>query len=117
MTHFPHRLHVQLGLVVAGAWVAILGALLLLVGCTSTGAKDPDYGMRLAADVNCLAQLALDGVMVYSAGGVPSAADTTAAILNAASMSQTALDKCGPMLKNLGADMSAIKAKVHAGKS
>ncbi len=93
--------------------------ILTLAACTSTGQVDPEYGQRLAADLQCVAQLAIDGVEVAgnpAFGGVKTAADVVKAVEAAKSVSSNALSACGQMLKNVGYDINALKAKIEANK-
>lgn len=91
------------------AWLVTI--VLTLSACTAAGTYDSNLGERIAADVNCLAQLALDGLTVYSQTETKTANDVAATITSAASLTTQALAACGPTLQNVGYDLAAAKAK------
>lgn len=90
-------------------------AFILFGGCSSTGQPALD-GDRIAADVNCLRQLALDGYQIYTQHGVTTSKEVATAIGQASTMTEQAGNACSQTLKYGGMDAAAIKAKIEAGK-
>lgn len=109
------------------AGTAIVGILLLLMGCSSA---TPDLGERAYADIGCISQLAAsasgvigDPVIAEGTHSGATAVQVLAAVheLGAANVSVQALLACKDTLTYAGQDVqklnAAIKAKIDAQKS
>ena len=84
----------------------ILGAV-LLAGCTSTGAIDPNLAARLQQDATCVLALSAAGV---AQSKMTSATDIIDSI-QANSANPVVANACANLLANLTADVEAAKHK------
>lgn len=92
-----------------------LALILMLGACTAAGTYDPNMADRVAADLTCVNQLALDGLGMYLGGAsVKTAKDVATTVTQASSLTPQALASCAQTLQNVGYDLAAAKAKVKA---